>query len=102
MTQFSITSILLSHFLLDLRSFSQSDSNSFSSDHQGSSVHFAGSILGSMGSTVDAPWAVEEDEDVERNIEENQSIISSNNSLATGLPETVTRQINKLENAEAG
>lgn len=82
----SITSILLSHFLLDLRSIYQSDSNNSNSE-PGSTIHFANSIVGNMGATLDAPWTTEDDED--RRLED-QSVTYSHNPFATGLLEAVT------------
>ena len=52
----SITSILLSRFILDLRSVDLQQSDDSEGDLNVSSIHFAGFIEGNMGASLHASW----------------------------------------------
>ena len=80
---FSLTSILLSHFILDLRSIIHlSEDDTSGSTRQVTSVRFATNIDGNLGGSLDISWATGE----ERNIdgEEDDNIVYSDNPVAVG------------------
>ena len=85
---YSLTSILLSHFILDLRSIPLSEDESSGSTHQVTSVRFASNIEGNLGASLDISWATGEDQDIDE--EEDNDIVYSDNPLAVGLTDIRT------------
>ena len=80
---YSLTSILLSHFILDLRSIPLSEDDTSGSTNQVTSVRFASNIEGNLGASLDVSWATGEERDIDE--EEDNNIVYSNNPLAVGL-----------------
>ncbi|KAK7693364.1 hypothetical protein QCA50_002932 [Cerrena zonata] len=76
-------SIVLSHFILNLRSIYHIDSDSKPSFDQHSTVHFATFIEGNMGTSLSTSWIVGNNRDAE-----NEAIQYSDNPLMTGLLDT--------------
>ena len=95
---YSLTSILLSHFILDLRSIPLSEDESSGSTHQVTSVRFASNIEGNLGASLDISWATGEDQDIDE--EEDNDIVYSDNPLAVGLTDIRTDDEERLEAAE--
>lgn len=86
---YSLNSILLSHFILDLRSIYFRENNSIQTSHKITSLQFATDVIeGNIGASLDASWATGE----ERNFEEDEAIQYSNNPLVTGLLEAADDQ----------
>lgn len=79
-----MTSISLSHFILDLRSIYLPASIPSTSSHRNTTLHFASNVQGNFGASLDDSWATGE----ERDIEEEEEIQYSENPLATGLLNT--------------
>ena len=79
-----LTSILLSHFMLDLRSIYLKGSDpTHASDHV-TTLAFVSNVEGNLGASLDASWATSQrtDSDTE---EDEDEIQYSDNPLATGL-----------------
>ena len=77
---YSLTSILLSHFILALRSIHLSEEDSSGSTHQVTSVRFATNIEGNLGASLDISWATGEERDIDE--EEDNNIVHSDHPLA--------------------
>ena len=95
---YSLTSILLSHFILDLRSIHLSEDDTSGSTHQVTSVRFASNIEGNLGASLDISWATGEERDIDE--EEDNDIVYSDNPLAVGLIDIRTDDEERLEAAE--
>ena len=78
---YSFTSILLSHFILDLRSIHLSEDDTSGSTHQVTSVRFASNIGENLGGSLDISWATGEERDID---EEDNDIVYSDNPVAVG------------------
>ena len=79
---YSLTSILRSHFILDLRSIHLSKEDTSGSTHQVTSVRFASNIEGNLGASLDVSWATGEERDIDE--EEDNDIVYSDNPVAVG------------------
>ena len=95
---YSLTSILLSHFILDLRSIHLSEDDSSGSTHQVTSVRFASNIGENLGGSLDISWATGEERDIEE--EEDNDIVHSDHSLAVGPIDIRRDDEGRLEAAE--
>ena len=98
-THYSLTSILLSHFMLDLRSIHLSEDDTFSSAHQVTSVRFATNIEGNLGASLDISWATGEERDIYE--EEDNDIVPSDHPLAVELIDIRRDDEERLEGTEA-
>ena len=98
MISYSLTSILLSHFILDLRSIPLSEDDSSGSTHQVTSVRFATNIEGNLGASLDISWATGEERDIDE--EEDTNIVYSDNPVAVGLIDIRRDDEERLEAAE--
>ena len=78
----SLTSILLSHFILDLRSIPLSEDDTSGSTHQVTSVRFASNIEGNLGASLDISWATGEERDIDK--EDDDDIVYSDNAPGVG------------------
>ena len=96
----SLTSILLSHFILDLRSIPLSEDDTSGSTHQVTSVRFASNIEGNLGASLDISWATGEERDIDS--EEDNDIAYSDNPLAVGLIDIRGDDEERLEGAGTG
>ena len=99
-TYYSFTSILLSHFILDLRSIHLSEDDTSGSTHQVTSVRFASNIEGNLGATLDGSWATGEERDIDS--EEDNDIAYSDNPVAVGLIDIRGDDEERLEGAGTG
>ena len=97
-TYYSFTSILLSHFILDLRSIHLSKDDTSGSTRQVMSVRFASNIEGNLGESLHVLWATEEERDIDE--EEDNGIVNSDNPVAVGLIDIRTDNEGRLEAAE--
>ena len=97
---YSLTSILLPHFILDLRSIPLSEDESSGSTHQATSVRFASNIEGNLGASLDVSWATGEERDIDS--EEDNDIAYSDNPLAVGLIDIRGDDEERLEGAGTG
>ena len=97
-TYYSFTSILLSHFILDLRSIHLSEDDTSGSTHQVTSVRFASNIEGNLGASLDISWATGEERDIDE--EEDDDIVYSDNPLAVGPIDIRTDDEERLEPVE--
>ena len=95
---YSLTSILLSHFILDLRSFHLSEDDTSGSTHQVTSVRFASNIGENLGGSLDISWATGEERDIDE--EEDNDIVYSDNPLAVGPIDIRTDDEERLEPVE--
>ena len=95
---YSLTSILLSHFILDLRSIPLSEDDTSGSTHQVTSVRFATNIEGNLGASLDISWATGEERDIDE--EEDNDIVYSDNPLAVELIDIRRDSEERLEGAE--
>ena len=95
---YSLTSVLLSHFILDLRSIPLSEDDTSGSTHQVTSVRFASNIGENLGGSLDISWATGEERDIDE--EEDNDIVYSDNPLAVGLIDIRTDDEERLEAAE--
>ena len=95
---YSLTSILFSHFILDLRSIHFSKDDTSGSTHQVTSVRFASNVGGDLGGSLDVSWATGEERDIDE--EEDNNIVYSNNPLAVGLIAIRRDDEERLESAE--
>ena len=96
---FSLTSILLSHFILDLHSIIHlSEGDSSGSTHQVTSVRFASNIEGHLGASLDILWATGEERGIDE--EEDNDIVYSDNPLAVGPIDIRTDDEERLEAVE--
>ena len=80
---YSLTSILLSHFILDLRSIPLSEDDSSGSTHQVTSVRFASNIGENLGGSLDISWATGEERGTDE--EEDDNPVYSDSPPAVGL-----------------
>ena len=96
---YSFTSILLSHFILDLRSIPLPEDNSAGSTHQVTSVRFASNIGENLGGTLDISWATGEERDIDE--EEDTNIVYSDHPLAVGPIDIKRDDEERLEGARA-
>ena len=94
----SLTSILLSHFILDLRSIHLSEDDTSGSTHQVTSVRFATNIEGNLGATLNISWATGEERDIDE--EEDDDIVYCDNPHAVGLIDIRRDDEGRLEAAE--
>ncbi|KAK7683435.1 hypothetical protein QCA50_013266 [Cerrena zonata] len=92
--QWILTSIILSHFILDLRSIYHTTKNPSQTSSKLSSLHFASAIEGNMGATL-ATSLGSNREDQE---EETEKIQYSDYPFSTGLADI--KEINPVENVE--
>ena len=95
---YSLTSILLSHFILDLRSIPLSEDDSSGSTHQVTSVRFASNIGENLGGSLDISWATGEERNIDE--EEDNNIVYSDNPVAVGLIDIRRDDEGRLEAAE--
>ena len=95
---YSLTSILLSHFILDLRSFPLSEDDTSGSTHQVTSVRFASNFEGNLGGSLDVSWVTGEERDIDE--EEDNDIFYSDNPLAVGPIDIRTDDEERLEPVE--
>ena len=95
---YSLTSILLSHFMLDLRSVHLSEDDTSGSTHQVTGVRFATNIEGNLGASLDISWATGEERDIDE--EEDDDIVYSDNPLAVGPIDIRTDDEERLEPVE--
>ena len=95
---YSLTSILRSHFILDLRSIHLSEDDSSVSTHQVTSVRFASNIEGNLGASLDTSWATCEERDIDE--EEDDNIVYSDNPPAVGLIDIRRDDQGRLDAAE--
>ena len=96
---FSLTSILLSHFILDLRSIIHlSEDDTSGSIHQVTSVRFATNIEGNLGASLDISWATGEERDIDE--EEDDDSVYSDSPVAAGLIDIGRNDEGRLEAAE--
>ena len=96
---YSLTSILLSHFTLDLRSIHLSEDDTSVSTHQVTSVRFASNIEGNLGASLDISWATGEERDIGE--EEDNDIVPSDHPLAVELIDIRRDNEERLEGTEA-
>ena len=95
---YSLTSILFSHFILDLRSIHLSEDDTSGSTHQVTSVRFATNIEGNLGASLDISWATGEERDIDE--EEDDNPVYSDNPPAVGLIDIRRDDEGRLEAAE--
>ena len=95
---YSLTSILLSHFILDLRSIPLSEDGSSGSTHQVTSVRFASNIGENLGGSLDISWATGEERDIDEG--EDNDIVPSDHPLAVGPIDIRRDDEERLEAAE--
>ncbi|CAL1698303.1 unnamed protein product [Somion occarium] len=79
----SLASVLISHFILDLRSVYRSNANSDAPEHSVSSVRFASAVVANLGASLDASWVTGRSENCDDADEEPTQF--SNNPLGVGL-----------------
>ena len=77
----SLNSILLSHFILDLRSIYLIEKKPTNTSQQATSLQFAANFQGTMGASLDTAWVTGQ----ERHFEEDEETRYSDDPLATGL-----------------
>ena len=94
----SLISILLSHFILDLRSIPLSEDDTSGSTHQVTSVRFASNIEGNLGASLDVSWATGEERDIDE--EEDNDIVHSDHPLAVEQADIRTDDEERLGAAE--
>ena len=70
---YSLTSILRSHFILDLRSIHLSKEDTSGSTHQVTSIRFASNIGENLGGSLDISWATGEERGIDE--EEDNDIV---------------------------
>ena len=70
---YSLTSILLSHFILDLRSIHLSEDDTSGSTHQLTSIRFASNIETNLGASLHVSWATGKERDIDE--EEDNDIV---------------------------
>ena len=95
---YSFTSILLSHFILDLRSIHLSEDDTSGSTHQLTSIRFASKIETNLGASLHVSWATGKERDIDE--EEDDNIVYSDNPVAVGLINIRTDNEGRLEAAE--
>ena len=96
---YSLTSILLSHFILDLRSIIHlSEDDTSGSTHQATSVRFASNIGENLGGSLDVSWATGEERDIDE--EEDNDIVYSDNPHAVRPIDIRRDDEERLEAAE--
>ena len=84
-----MNSILLSRFILDLRSIYHTSGSIPSSNTQPSSLRFVSRVEGNIGASLDASWATEDN--AGGHDSEEEEIYYSNNPLLTGLANPVQK-----------
>ena len=94
----SLISILLSHFILDLRSIPLSEDDTSGSTHQVTSVRFASNIGENLGGSLDISWATGEEQDIDE--EEDNDIVHSDHPLAVEPADIRTDDEERLRAAE--
>ncbi|KAK7693026.1 hypothetical protein QCA50_002591 [Cerrena zonata] len=89
-----LTSIILSHFILNLRSTYLTTNNPSQTSSKQSSLHFASAVEGNMGSSLSGSWGsnIEEDE------EDTEGVQYSDYPFAAGLDDI--REASGSENVE--
>ena len=95
---YRLTSILLSHFILDLRSIHLSEDDTSGSTHQVTSVRFASNIEGNLGASLDISWATGQERDMGE--EEDDNPVYSDNPPAVGLIDIRRDDEGRLDAAE--
>ena len=95
---YSLTSILRSHFILDLRSIHLSKEDTSGSKHQVTSVRFASNIGENLGGSLDISWATGEEQDIDE--EEDNDIVHSDHPLAVEPADIRTDDEERLGAAE--
>ena len=95
---YSFTSILLSHFILDLRSIHLSEDETSGFAHQVTSVRSASNIEGNLGASLDTSWATGEERGTDE--EEDDNPVYSNNPPAVGLIDIRRDDEGRLDAAE--
>ena len=95
---YSLTSILLAHFILALRSIPLSEDHASGPTHQVTSVRFASNIEGNLGASLDISWATGEERDIDE--EEDDDIVYSDDRLALGLIDIRREGEGRLEGAK--
>ena len=95
---YSLTSILLSHFILDLRSIHLSKYDTSGSAHQATSVRFATNIEDHLGAGLNVSEATGEERDIDE--EEDNDIVYSEHLLAVGLIDIRKDNVERLERVE--
>ena len=93
-----LNSILLSHFILDLRSIHLSEDDTSGSTHQVTSVRFASNIGENLGCSLDVSWVTGEEQDIDE-IEDND-IVHSDHPLAVEPADIRTDDEERLGAAE--
>ncbi|KAK7686415.1 hypothetical protein QCA50_010639 [Cerrena zonata] len=88
-----LNAILLSHFILDLRSIYLTDSNPSQTSHSHTTLQFVANIQGNIGASLNDSWATGEEGD----LEEDEEIQYSDNPLATGLLGTKRSEVEEIE-----
>ncbi|KAK7683429.1 hypothetical protein QCA50_013260 [Cerrena zonata] len=91
--QQALTSIVLSHFILNLRSIYHTTSNPLQTSSRQSSLYFASAIEGNMGATLSASFGSSRGEE-----KETEEIQYSAYPFSTGLADI--KEINTSENME--
>ena len=95
----SLTSILLSRFILDLRSIYLSKGDTSGSANRVTSVRFASNIENNLGASLDVSWATGEEPGIDG--EEDNDIVYSDHPLTVGLIDIRRDDEERLEGAEA-
>ena len=95
---YSLTSILFSHFILDLRSIHLSEDDTSGSTRQVTSVRFASNIEGNLGASLDISWATGEERDIDE--EEYDDVVYSDDPHSVGLIDIIRDDEERLEAAE--
>ncbi|KAK7688708.1 hypothetical protein QCA50_008246 [Cerrena zonata] len=90
-----LTSIILSHFILSLRSVYHTASNSSQTSSKQSSLHFASAIEGNMGASLSGSWGSNREEDDE---EDTEGVQYHNYPFAAGLADF--KEVSGDENVE--
>ena len=95
---YSLTSVLLSHFMLDLRSIHLSKDDTSGSARQVTSVRFATNIEENLGASLDVSWATGQERDIDE--EEDNDIVYSDHPLAVEPADIRTDDEERLRAAE--
>ena len=101
---FSIGSIILSRFILDLRSIYSSDADPTLSNENASALQFAAGVEGNMGATLSNDWFSGR----QRNTEEDEEIQYADSPFGAGLLSEVgskssqnsAKRVNQMEDTE--
>ena len=95
---YSLTSILLSHFILELRSIHLSKYDTSGSAHQATSVRFATNIEENLGASLHVSWAAGEQPDIDG--EEDNNLVYFDHPLAARLIDIRIDAEGRLEGVE--